>query len=787
MKILITGLLLYNIFASTISLNLEYLDPVKLQTKTSPTIQENAAYNIISKYMNSVKVVINPVMFHGNKDVFSLRTIDGTLQIRASTGVAAVWGFNYYLKKYCKSQIAWQVQRVAIPDPLPEVDETVIANDRFRYYQNVCTASYSFVWWKERKWVEHVEWMALNGINLALAPVAQEAAWEKTYTRLGMSKDEINDHFTGPAFLAWLRMGNVHGWGGPLHKAWHEQQKKNQDAVVDLMFQLGMIPIFPAFNGHVPKAFERLFPNTTFHQVETWNRFNSDYCCNLFVDPKEPLFKTIGTMFLREITVETGTSHIYTADPFNEIKVQAWSTSLVQETAKSIYSTLTEVDHDAVWLIQNWMFVHNPLLWPLNRVQSFITSVPNGRMLVLDLQSEQWPQYDLYDMYYGQPFIWCMLHNFGGTLGMFGSMQTINKDVYEARTKVNSTMIGTGLTPEGINQNYVVYDLMLESAWRRHPVEDLNVWVSDYAERRYGCNATARAWRYLLKSVYNFEGLNRIRGKYVVTRRPSFKIRPWAWYNGSDLFKALRTLVFVEDNECNSPGFQHDLVDVTRQALQYRADQLYMSLLSDRSSNSLIFNFSINRFLDVMRDMENILGTNNDFTINYWLESIRESLGSRSEESYLYEMNARNQITLWGPNGEITDYACKQWAEVFHYYYIPRWSTFLNLALDAKNRNETFDEKNAQRVVRSSVEERFQTLEINQLPQNETRTVAILLYEKWAYVSGLDDLPISTIRRQPAKTTTTSTDMVFYYTDTESEDDEESIPSVVSLSTTAAI
>ena len=47
-------------------------------------------------------------------------------------------------------------------------------------------------------------------------------------------------------------------------------------------------------------------------------------------------------------------------------------------------------------------------------------------MIVLDLQSEQFPQYRRLKSYYGQPFIWCMLHNFGGTLGMFGSATIIN-------------------------------------------------------------------------------------------------------------------------------------------------------------------------------------------------------------------------------------------------------------------------------------------------------------------------------------------------------------------------
>ncbi len=36
-------------------------------------------------------------------------------------------------------------------------------------------------------------------------------------------------------------------------------------------------------------------------------------------------------------------------------------------------------------------------------------------------------------------------------------------------------MVGTGLTMEGINQNYIVYDKMLEMGWRNQ-VPDLNQW-----------------------------------------------------------------------------------------------------------------------------------------------------------------------------------------------------------------------------------------------------------------------------------------------------------------------
>ncbi|KAJ2941166.1 hypothetical protein O0L34_g10400 [Tuta absoluta] len=723
----------------TTGLNLEYLDPIKLQTKATAKQQQTTASGIIGKYLKNVSVEIDYQWFEDNKDAFRLQTKDGRLYIQASTGVAAVWGFNYYLKKYCKSQIDWLVKRVVIPSPLPEVNEKVVANDRFRYYQNVCTFSYSYIWWDETKWGEHVEWMALNGINLALAPASEEAAWSRVYKKIGMTEDEIEAHFTGPAFLSWLRMGNVHGWGGPLPKSWHLRQKSIRGVVVYYMLQLGMVPVLPAFNGHVPKAMARIYPNATFHSVKKWNKFNSDYCCGLYINPTDPLFHTIGTMFLSEVSSDVTTGNIYTSDPFNEVYVEPALNA--EDAAKAIFAAMEEVDEKAVWLLQNWMFVHDPVLWPLKTVKKFITSVPNGRMLILDLQSEQWPQYDLYEMYYGQPFIWCMLHNFGGTLGMFGNMQTINTVVYEVRNRTNSTMIGTGLTPEGIHQNYVVYDLMLESAWRKKPVEDLDTWVEEYAERRYGCTLAGKAWRHLLRSVYSFNGLNRIRGKYVITRRPSFKYLPWAWYKSHDLFEAFKEFVFI-DRQCTSPGFNYDLVDVTRQALQYRAEQIYYNFFKDRFSNTFTFNASVTKFMDAMEDLRRITNCDMAFTGRDWFS--RAMLFTKNpEEKYIYELNARYQVTLWGPNGEISDYACKQWTELFHYYYIPRWRMFLSAALKAKERNEIFDEKATQKLIKATVETEILHVYIMPTVFEDPVPAARYMFEKWIDMPGLDDLPLN--------------------------------------------
>lgn len=76
--------------------------------------------------------------------------------------------------------------------------------------------------------------------------------------------------------------------------------------------------------------------------------------------------------------------------------------------------------------MQGWLFLHESQFWGQKQVQSLVTSVPKGRMIILDLFSEIIPLYETFNGYYGQPFIWCMLHNFGGTHGMYGALNRIN-------------------------------------------------------------------------------------------------------------------------------------------------------------------------------------------------------------------------------------------------------------------------------------------------------------------------------------------------------------------------
>ena len=53
------------------------------------------------------------------------------------------------------------------------------------------------------RWEREIDWMALNGINLPLAFTGQEAIWQRVYSKLGFTDKDLDEHFAGPAFLAW--------------------------------------------------------------------------------------------------------------------------------------------------------------------------------------------------------------------------------------------------------------------------------------------------------------------------------------------------------------------------------------------------------------------------------------------------------------------------------------------------------------------------------------------------------------------------------------------------------
>jgi len=655
-----------------------------IKTRTPASVQQEAVTDLIYRLVGArvwqFNVTVDQTLGPKDRDTFKLRSSeDGDLSIEGTSGVAASMGFYHYLKYWVRGQRTWGGQQTQLPDVLPVLEAPVVitTNDRFRYYINVCTESYSFAFWQWDRWEQEIDWMALHGINLPLAFTGQEAIFQRVYLSLGLTQTELSHFFGGPAFLAWSRMGNIRGWGGPLTQAWISNKLVLQRQILERMRSLGMMPVLPGFSGHVPENITRVFPKANVTRSNRWGKFNESLTEVRLLDFEDPLFEKISSMFVTEMMKEFGSDHVYNVDTFNEMIPASGDEKYLASASRAVYRGLTSADPSAVWLMQGWLFSNARSFWNTNRTKALLTAVPQGRMIILDLAAEMNPMYSKFESFYGQPFIWSMFGNNGGTMALYGSVDSINKGPIEARMFPNSTLIGIGMSPEGIDQNEVMYEFMSEHSWRSE-VRNTTDWVVAFAQQRYGIDNynVSKAWTRLMSSVYNCTDHHHDNDKVFLTTRPSLTGSEYVWYKPGDLFSAWEGFINAAPALKGSALFRYDITDVTRNSLQIIFSLYRDNLLTAFHNNDTVgVLVAWERLRNVLDDLELLLNADNHFLLGPWLMKSK-AWGNDEMESRHMEYNARNQITLWGPNGEIVDYASKQWAGVVKDFYKPRWELF---------------------------------------------------------------------------------------------------------------
>jgi len=636
------------------------------------------------------KIEVKYISSQNGLDVFEIESSrNGKIILSGNNGVSIASALNYYLKNYCNFEITWN-GRSPLPEILPKVDKKVRVESphQLRYYLNYCTFSYSMAWWDWDRWEREIDWMALNGINMPLAITGQEAIWEKVYKDMGLTDNDLNGFFTGPAYFAWFYMNNMDRWGGPLPKTWIESHKVLQKKILDRQRELGMTPVLPAFTGHVPKALKDKYPTAQIDSVNWQGNFPNIFMLN----PNDPLFSRIGEIFLKEQTKEYSTDHYYSSDIFNELNPPSSDTKYLSQISEKVFSTLKSVDPDAIWVMQGWLFVskHGKIFWTPERMKAFLDPVPDDEMVILDLYTENRPRWIDTNGFYGKKWIWNMLHNFGGNIGLFGKAQLIaGEPARVLQDPAKGKYSGIGLTMEAIEQNPMIYQLMLDHTWSSTPI-NLDVWIRKYIERRYGRadNNAEKAWSILLNTVYKDNKKEEGAPESILTGRPTFSYdSDWTWtdlyYDNREFVKAWDFLIKASPELRNSDGFQYDIVDVSRQAMVNYATALQRELAHIYYAGDLdLYEQKSKLFLELLSDIDQLLATRKDFLLGVWINDARK-WGTNKEEADLYERNARNLVTIWGHKDiTINDYSARQWSGLVEHYYKKRWEIFFEQTAD---------------------------------------------------------------------------------------------------------
>ena len=698
--------------------------------------QEDAAMGVIRRLLpdhagNFRTELIDP---QGQSDVFEIESINDKIYLRGSNGVAICSALNWYLKYYCNAGVSWRASQLNLPDPLPTISTKLrrFSPHKYRYFFNYCAFSYSMAWWDWPQWQQMIDWMALNGVNMPLAVTGQEAVWQKVYRKFGLTDKQISEFMVGPAYLPFGWMGCMDGWGGPLPQSWIDSHLELQKKILAHERSLGMTPVLQGFTGHVPTALKDKFPNAKFRQLPSWCQFPG----TLFVDPTDPLFQQVGKAFVEEQTHTFGTDHLYASDTFIEMSPPSSEPKFLADMGRSVYHAMTAADPQAIWVMQGWIFFYNPNFWKPPQSKALLSAVPDDKMILLDLFCEWRPVWEKTEAFYGKPWLWCIIQNFGCTVSLHGGLPQITENLGKAMTsKDKGKMSGIGIIMEGLGYNSIVYDWMTDMTWRTE-IPQLESWIGDYIQRRYGRNTpkAQRAWQLLIESVYRQPrkagSTICLRPKLAANGRPA---RAGIPYDSEKLVDACRLLIECADELGEIDTFQYDLVHVLRQVLGNLSGQFLDRIGSAyQSRDQKKLQSACRQFLELLRDVDELLATRKEFLLGKWLADAK-SWAQNDQQKRLYEWSARNQITLWGPEDSILhEYACKEWSGLIRGFYLRRWEKFQNHLKQTLDSNKPFSNETFEKEIRLWEEQwTHQTEVYPDRPIGNPVTVASRLWNKY--------------------------------------------------------
>ena len=386
------------------------------------------------------------------------------------------------------------------------------------------------------------------------------------------------------------------------------------------------------------------------------------------------------------------------------------------KAGEALMSVMKRANPHAIWVVQGWNENPRPQM---------IANLKVGDLLVLDLFSESRQNFEDFctedntsgtgkknfstskkeGIYGKHQWLFCLLENFGGNVGLHGRMDQLLNNFYLATGKkdtpkqensslltLHSSLKGWGFTMEGSENNPVMFELMSELPWRAEKITKED-WIREYCYARYGVHDATieKAWTLLAQSIYNCPKGNIQQGTHesIFCARPSlnsYQVSTWSlmsnYYDPEDTRQAAILLTSVAEKYRGNNNFEYDLVDICRQALADQGRKQYLKTMADfKAFSRQDFKKDSDRFLKMILLQDKLLGTRQEFRLGHWIEEAR-SLGKTAEEKDLYEWNARVQITTWGnricaDNGGLHDYGHKEWQGLLKDFYYLRWSTFM--------------------------------------------------------------------------------------------------------------
>ncbi len=707
-----------------LSLLLTLLGTVSVWAQAPVATAEEAVTALLNRIggngaADKFEIVIDASLAENGKDVFVITSQNGKPCIKGNTQLSVATGINWYLNHHAHINLTWNnlttdLSQVTLPVPAGE--ETHVSSAKYRYDFNTCTFSYSMAFWTWERWQKEIDWMALHGINAPLNLVGLEVVTRKFLEELGVSETDIDNYIAGPGFMAWFAMNNLEGWGSTINAKdvtmngnpdwWYTRQEQLCRDMMQRMRELGMQPVIPGFSGQVPYALNNYTTITGFNKGDIVNAgsWGGGFTHPGVVNPSTDSYKNLADIYYKHLHDVMGISEFYSIDPFHEMSAPVSPNVLypgIMAHLDRCYALESDEDRarfnapaQPKWIVQQWQ--GTPVSGAFSAMSGY-----GDRFIGLDLFADAPGKAQWNGTYYqGRPYIFCMLHNFGGRSGMHGRLESTMNDYFRALAKNNNCQ-GIGATPEGSETNPILYDMLFELPWmdpNNRPTAD--EWLAQYAHARYGVdNETApqalEALKNLKKSVWACPTDQQGTSEAVILARPKWtvgSVSSWStsaiYWDTQDVLQAADELSAIKDIVTEKGGqdgianYDYDFIDVIRQSMvDYAAQLLPLIKAAHDKGDNTEYTRLYQLYLQLMLDLDTMLSYDEGFKLERWTSLARnianEVTGTTINDRNWLEWNARTQVTVWaGKKDPLNDYSNRCWSGLIKDFHYERWKYF---------------------------------------------------------------------------------------------------------------
>ena len=593
-------------------------------------------------------------------DVYEYEAKDGELALRGSSVSALCRAFYDYARANGMGQVSWAGAELRVPAKWPDAARTRLATPfEIRHAYNVVTAGYTFPYWTWERWEQELDWQAVHGFNMLMAPIATEAIMERVWLKAGLTQAEIDANTCGPAHMPWYRMGNICGIDGHLPKAWHADQIALQHKILARMRELGMEPVVQSLAGFVPRPFTRLHPEVKL--IETcWNGSLPKANRPVMITLDDPQFATLTKAYMDEWKKEFGEAKYFLVDSFNEMEVPKTGrpvTELLAEYGEKTWQAIHAANPEAIWAIQGWTFGYQH--WPEANLAALFSKVPDDHMLVLDYANDYFPVWKKYKAFYGKTWACGYVPNMGGKTAYTGKLNLYASGSAAAlKAPDHGQLKGFTVEGEGLENNEMLYELLTDAAWSADAI-DLDPWFQQYCVNRYGAcpPAIKESWDLLRQGCY-----------------ATFHDHPrFTWQRGGaidrnpNLLTSAAKFLSVADDFKKVPLYRADAVERAALALSLKADEWYALAKQAYGAGDMpVFDQAAARTLELLTQIDLLMEAHPYHRLERWIDFARAHEGS-SAEKQAYESNAKCIVTYWAAG--VQNYSARVWGGLVRDYY----------------------------------------------------------------------------------------------------------------------